>query len=322
TWQNFSLVKIGKIHYQFRTLHFNLNQAITYFNERKDEASFENELNELNHTLRNDTRFLIFSNSDEGVKIRSGYSENEQENDAIFDYFHKYFDPNYLNKDYLSGFIKAVLIDNPKYFSNNFEEIISKGVDLNNELQRVSNDSMRNSYTLLSELKIKVEELNKSGENIFTTHKNRITEFEREYKEKFDDILKNYEEKLRISGPAKYWEEMEIYYRKKGRNWRNLSFLIGGLTIAFISFAFFFYPTQWNPEEYTIQSVKGTLLLGIAISTFIYLLRISIKITLSNYHLSVDAKERFQLSHFFLSMAKEGVLEKEDRNLVLQSLFG
>ncbi|RHX84693.1 hypothetical protein DLM75_21985 [Leptospira stimsonii] len=43
---------------------------------------------------------------------------------------------------------------------------------------------------------------------------------------------------------------------------------------------------------------------------------------LSNYHLSVDAKERFQLSHVYLSMLKEEALHKEDRNLVLQARFG
>lgn len=321
-WQDYSIGKIGNVHHKFNTLQYNLNQAISYFNENKNESSLESALNDINHELVNKPGSMIFSNSDDGVKIRTAYTNNERENEAIYDYFHKYFNTNYLNKEYLSGYIKAVLIDNPSFFPDSINEIIAKGNEFNFELQRVSNANIQKSDTFMNELKKKVEEIKLTGENTFTIHKNRVLEFEREYKEKFDDILINYEEKLRISGPAKYWEEMETHYREKGNRWRNCAFSIGALAVTFISSVFFYYPSHWNPEVFTIQSLKGTLLLGIAISTFIYILRISIKLTLSNYHLAVDAKERFQLSHFYLSMVKEGVFAKEDRNLVLQSLFG
>ncbi|PKA02637.1 hypothetical protein CH375_21795 [Leptospira ellisii] len=153
------------------------------------------------------------------------------------------------------------------------------------------------------------------------TFENKIKEFEDNYKEKFDGILISYEEKIRISGPAKYWQEMEEHYTKKGNWWRNLAAGIGVVTTGFISIVFFNYPATFITDNF-IQGLKGTLLLGIGISTLIYILRMSIKMSLSNYHLSIDSKERHQLSHFYLALLKEGAIAKEDRNLILQSLFG
>ncbi len=321
-WKNYSIGKLGNIQSFFSALNFKLEQAIINFNNNKNEALLDRELNEIHNSLMMDFYNKVYSNSDKGTKIRSLYSNSENEIEGIADYFNGTFNAHYLRKEYLTGYIKSVFIDNPKLFSNGFEELFLKSKEYNSELKKVSNATIHQSNSFLNELRNQVESIKSSGENIFATHKHRTVEFEKEYKKKFDEILKNYEEKLRISAPAQYWQEMETHYLKKGHRWRNLSFLIGGLTISFISVIFFFYPSHWSPDVFSLQSVKGALLIGIAISTFVYLLRISIKLTLSNYHLAVDAKERLQLSHFYLAMLKEGGLEKEDRNLVLQALFG
>jgi hypothetical protein len=54
----------------------------------------------------------------------------------------------------------------------------------------------------------------------------------------------------------------------------------------------------------------------------IWLIRILIKITLSNYHLSVDAKERVVMIRTYLSLLKEGEsFEKEDKKVMLDNIF-
>jgi len=42
---------------------------------------------------------------------------------------------------------------------------------------------------------------------------------------------------------------------------------------------------------------------------------------MSAYHLSRDAKERHQLSYFYLALIKDKAIAEEDRTIVLQSLF-
>jgi hypothetical protein len=45
------------------------------------------------------------------------------------------------------------------------------------------------------------------------------------------------------------------------------------------------------------------------------------KLTFSSFHLSRDAEEREQLTHFYLALKKDTAIEPEERQLILQSLF-
>lgn len=51
------------------------------------------------------------------------------------------------------------------------------------------------------------------------------------------------------------------------------------------------------------------------------LIRLFVKLSISSYHLSRDAKERLQLTHVYLSMIKDKSVDEKDRSIVLQSLF-
>ena len=42
---------------------------------------------------------------------------------------------------------------------------------------------------------------------------------------------------------------------------------------------------------------------------------------LSTYHLGRDAEERYSLTYFYLALSKDVTVEKEERLLVMQSLF-
>ena len=54
----------------------------------------------------------------------------------------------------------------------------------------------------------------------------------------------------------------------------------------------------------------------------IWLVRILIKITLSNYHLSVDANERVIMIKTYLSLLKEGSgFEADDKKVMLDNIF-
>lgn len=41
----------------------------------------------------------------------------------------------------------------------------------------------------------------------------------------------------------------------------------------------------------------------------------------SNYHLARDAEEREKLTYLYLSMLEKGAIDKEERKIILQSLF-
>jgi hypothetical protein len=57
------------------------------------------------------------------------------------------------------------------------------------------------------------------------------------------------------------------------------------------------------------------------ISVGIFLINFFIKLAISAFHLSRDAYERLQLTHLYLALLNEEGITKEERTIVLQSLF-
>ena len=56
-------------------------------------------------------------------------------------------------------------------------------------------------------------------------------------------------------------------------------------------------------------------------SVAIYVLRITIKLAMSSFHLSRDAKEREQLAYFYLSLKKDAAISDTERAIVINALF-
>ena len=63
------------------------------------------------------------------------------------------------------------------------------------------------------------------------------------------------------------------------------------------------------------------MLVALAVSVLIYFIRLFVKLSKSAYHLSRDARERYQLTHVFLAMIRKGAIQVEDRKIILQALF-
>ena len=51
------------------------------------------------------------------------------------------------------------------------------------------------------------------------------------------------------------------------------------------------------------------------------MLRLFVKMTMSSFHLSRDAKERNNLTYFYLALIENKAVSKKERALILNSLF-
>ncbi|TGN00005.1 DUF6161 domain-containing protein [Leptospira dzoumogneensis] len=228
------------------------------------------------------------------------------------------------SKEYFFGYLKTLFFLNPKILNEKFDEVLKK-YDANYiHFQELITKYRLESTKELSEFKKDIQSNKDNYAAEFTKFKSDVNQAKEVEVGKFVDLRKLYEEKIRIEGPAAYWQELETHYEKKGKLWRCWAVWVSTLSVGFLTFIFFFYPEKYlNAQNgFSLDGLKGTLLLGVIISILIYLVRFFIKLSLSSYHLSLDAKERYQLSHFYLSLIKEGTLQKEERNLIIQSLFG
>lgn len=155
-----------------------------------------------------------------------------------------------------------------------------------------------------------------------------------------ESVLKSIQ--LQIS--YKYWEDQVGSFFKKYILYSVVSIILSSLLLGFVFYFLNKYPLIINDVK-----VQKTELISIAdenqsnvkaeikaksfeiwrygfllllISMGIWLIRILVKITLSNYHLSIDANERVVMIRTYLSLLEEGRgFEKEDKKVMLDNIF-
>ena len=195
---------------------------------------------------------------------------------------------------------------------------------------------LRNNAEITSK---KYSELNQSYVNAFHEQESRITNitqqtnehlnnmesekqrFFESAKERVDNLEYLYGEKLKLSEPAQYWDNIDKEYRQKGTKWLIVSgllalFIVGGL-ITFLLLA----PTMFSDDYHWFDNLKNSAIITVVASIAIYMLRLTVKMATSSYHLSRDAKERNNLSYFYLALIEKDAVSDKERALILNSLF-
>lgn len=138
-------------------------------------------------------------------------------------------------------------------------------------------------------------------------------------KKDLDDLRDLYKSKLGLHASIVYWEDKAKSHLK----------LVWGFTLAVLVC---FGLASWGLNtiinkfigEETIQNVKfwkfSILILGATVG--VWVLRVLIRLLLSNYHLMSDAKERRTMLLTYLALQQENKLPQGDTvNLILQALF-
>lgn len=157
----------------------------------------------------------------------------------------------------------------------------------------------------------------------FEDTKTGFTSFDDEAKKRIGELENTYQEKLRLSKPAEYWNKRAGVLKKEG--WKALCWLVVVIVLACISL----YTLLWHTPKDMLESVfngkASAIRWSIIYITFISFLAVGIraisKVMFSSFHLSRDAEEREQLSYFYLALMKENAVDEKDKHLVLQSLF-
>lgn len=159
--------------------------------------------------------------------------------------------------------------------------------------------------------------------------KNAITNFENAQ----NTVL----EKLAMQDSFKFWEEQGDSYNKQYWIYIALSFAIivillictsnflnnSHLSIASVISCFADNNSTIKAEEIITKKEiwqYGFLILSITLT--LWFVRILMKIALSNYHLTVDAKERIVMIRTYLALMQEGKgFEQDDKKVILDNIF-
>jgi hypothetical protein len=152
----------------------------------------------------------------------------------------------------------------------------------------------------------------------------QIESFNKSSTAKISTLENTYEELLRLKKPAEYWRLRAEDLKKQG--WRSLKWLIALVVFT----ATMLFVLLWlTPDDMLVtifsedksKAIRWSIVFLAFLSVLIYGIRTLNKVTFSSFHLARDAEEREQLTHVYLSLINEKAMDKEDRLLIMQSLF-
>ena len=204
---------------------------------------------------------------------------------------------------------------------NDFLDYISTSeAQLNKHLEN-SNLRFKEYATLIDDLKIEKEKLFSEW---FQNANKEYIDFSSASTSKVNELETTYEEMLRLKKPAEYWKLRAVELNKEG--WKSLYWLIGLTSFGCLAL----YVLLWLTPEGMLTSIfsdnkNSAIRWSIVFITFIsfiaFAIRSLMKVTFSSFHLARDAEERERLTFVYLAMIKDSSMEKEDRQLIMQSLF-
>ncbi|WP_099607279.1 DUF6161 domain-containing protein [Vibrio coralliilyticus] len=137
---------------------------------------------------------------------------------------------------------------------------------------------------------------------------------------KLGELEATYQEHLKLEKPAEYWSNMAKKYDDSSSLWFGVLALL--ILTGVAGFAHF-YSLYLSGQDtgVTLDSVKGIVLFVSGITIYGFLIRVVSRMLMSATHLKRDSEERAQLTYFYLALIKDGAIDEQSRDIVIQSLF-
>ncbi|MGT2893195.1 DUF6161 domain-containing protein [Streptococcus downei] len=174
----------------------------------------------------------------------------------------------------------------------------------------------------------KIEEFNldEIKSFIYQQYLNNFTEnmekWEEEKENKLRELEETYKNKLQLEEPEKLWNLRAENYRKKAKFWTY--FLVGAsimLALIFSMLVWFLYEFPLDISK-KIPFLSQSFFVVAIISFFIYIIRILVKLSMSNNHLAIEYEQKAAMTRFFQALTYDGEsINENERLIIINSLF-
>lgn len=144
--------------------------------------------------------------------------------------------------------------------------------------------------------------------------------FFEESQKSIEDLEHTYEEKLRLSEPAKYWKNQSKNLFLQAVLWLVTLFIICGVC-AYLINGILFKWTEAKQLDLKLDNIQGAVFFALLVSIMAFVIKTVTRLSMSAFHLQRDAKEREQLTCLYLSLGNETDFDEDSRRIVLQALF-
>ena len=235
-----------------------------------------------------------------------------------------YFSNPYEYKFYPALYLLRKNFSNIKENVSDFETNIV--APLASKLKDISDDSDKQYREITSFTEDKHNEIQEQFDekvSELAAFKKSLDNWQNEKFVKIKVLEDTYENKLSLEAPEKLWNNRAEDHIKQARNWAIfLVFTVVALIFALGKLVLVIHDYSLNTIKNEIPFISESFILISVISFFIYIIRILIKIVLSNHHLATEYKQKAALTRFYQSPTKAGTdISKEERLIIINSLF-
>ena len=190
------------------------------------------------------------------------------------------------------------------------EEVMQKYADLDARYVMAFHEQQERIASITKQTNQHLQDLDNETANYFSGRDKRCAELEQLY-----------DEKLKLEAPAKYWEDMKKSYSLSGGIWFATSVIMAAGIIVGLVMLLTRLPNIFTEDSHWMDVFKNSAIITIITSVAVYILRIMVKMAMSSFHLARDAKERNNLSFFYLALIHDKAITDKERALVINALF-
>lgn len=149
-----------------------------------------------------------------------------------------------------------------------------------------------------------------------------VNNWQEEKQNRLKELEEIYNVKLSLEAPEKLWNDRAGEHLERAKNWTIVLIITAILLIlASAVLVLSVYDYSKNVTK-SIPFISESFILITVISFFIYIIRILIKIVMSNHHLAAEYKQKAALTRFYQSLTYAGTdIDREERLIIINSLF-
>ena len=321
----------------FKDIEDNIIGFINLYSNREDENFDYYFSGYKNQIIASSKRNIFTYSAPETIFLINILKNDISKFKGAFAYMCGNLSENINSKDNFIGYLQAY-----EFTSKDYSQIVERKDKEKKAISTLRND-FQNSLPVLNQELIdhlkdstdKYEEYVKIIDD-FKTDKEKIYSdwfintkggfetFSKESDEKVKELEKVYNEKLKLEEPAKYWAERGQKLKKQG--WIALTVLVTLVSIAVISLG----ELLWKVPEQIYNSffegdksaaIRWSIIYVTFISFMAFCVKAVSKVMFSSFHLARDSEERYTLTYFYLALLKDAEVSKEEKQLIMQSLF-
>ena len=150
-------------------------------------------------------------------------------------------------------------------------------------------------------------------------YKSKVDDWEAKKQESLNALEETYRNKLQLEAPEKLWNERSKKYRIRAWCWTFglvLAAIILLLVINWFVNSLHEFP-KGITEKVPFLS-QQVLFIGV-ISFFVYIIRVIIKIVMSNHHIAMEYEQKAALTRFYQALTYKGIEVDDNEKLIIMS---